>query len=248
MRSLFISHLLVTWFLFFFTDFSVVNALITSTTITSESTFGQYVQKQFGMAVGGIITVNYNTYQKLPSLPYNSYILILIINEDQRVSYYSDLDSSDSTVTNNINSLCTSPSMYRKVIQTLPSTSEFNYTVSNDNGGSDIYSVAVLQCRSSSATNNNIHAYVKAETKNPAPTGSSYNQLPIDAVMLVRLYLGEIIIYTLLLIGVCGQIYVARYENLSLSFAFLSFRLESMLYLCTNCSLLQSFRISYYIL
>jgi hypothetical protein len=210
MTLLFFSHLFLICFLLLFFNLPVANGFITSATITSTSTFGQYVQKQFGMAVGGIIIVNYDIYQKIASLSYNSYILILIISEEQRLSYYSNLDSSDSTISNNINSLCTAPSMYRKVIQVLPSTSEFNYTVSNDNGGSDIYSVVVLQCRSSSATNNNIHAYVKAETKNPAPTGSSYNQLPIDAVMLVRLYLGEIIIYTLLLIGICGQIYVAK--------------------------------------
>jgi hypothetical protein len=187
----------------------LIFAAVNVVTITSSGTFGQYVQKQFGLANGGMFEIYYDVSQKQVDNPYNSYVLILVVSEQQRADYYDNLNSNDDSVSENINTLCTLPSMSRKVIQTLPETGTYVYTVSNNNGGSDLYTVLILQCRSS-GNSNDIRAYVKVTSKNPDPSGNGYNQLPVEDVMLVRLYLGEIFIYTLMLMGIAGQIYLSE--------------------------------------
>lgn len=189
--------------------FSLSEAIVSSVTETSSGTFGTWVQKKVGLAINGIVNIDYDISLKDNTLSYESYILILVISEDQRVGYYTNLDKSDSTISSNINSLCTAPSMHRKILTTAPLSGSYNFTVNYNNGATDIYSVALLQCRSGYSSNP-VRAHVQVTTKNPAPRGDSYNQLPIDLVMLVRLYLGEIFVYSLLLLGIIGQIILAK--------------------------------------
>ena len=187
-----------------------IQGIITDVTVNSANYFAQYVQKSFGLADDGRIEIDYDIRVKDENLGYNNYILIIIMNEEQRLDYYDDIGGSSSKINSNIDYLCTLPSMHRQIIQTLPASGSYNYTISKSNGGTDQYTVAVLQCRSSTQQGNSIHAYVKATTKNIDPSGTGYNQLDIQDVMLVRLYLGEIFIYTLLLIGIVAQIYFAK--------------------------------------
>jgi hypothetical protein len=203
-------------FLLVILECSLVDSLKDSFTRTSSTPFGEILAKSFGCAVGGIINVDYDitpaSTLSTSTTPYNSYFILLVVNEDQRSSFYSQIGSaSDSLIAANIDTYCTLPSLTRRVIQSVPASGSFNFTVTSSHYGNGRYSVLAFQCRQLNSTYP-LRTHVHVESKNPlsGTDSSDYSQLPIQSVMLVRFYLGEIIIYGLLLIGILGQIYVAK--------------------------------------
>ncbi len=71
--------------------------------------------------------------------------------------------------------------------------------------GSDQYSVAIIQCLAGQTS-----VDVEVQMKNARPEGDSYSQLPIDEVLFPRLLVGESIVYSLMIAGLAGQIYLAQ--------------------------------------
>ena len=175
-------------------------------TYTSEKSgiYGDFLVNDFGMAVGGIIEVDYSVAPKDITEPFDSYLVLLILSSDQKDSWYGGLGDSDNTVTKNINTLCNQPAMLRKELIGSGSVSfDINYAV-----GTDRYSVALLQCRTSSS-NNPISVDITLVMKNARPDSVNYSHFPIEQVMEVRVLEGELIVYALLILGMCGQLYVA---------------------------------------
>lgn len=172
---------------------------------TSSEQFGEYVQKSFGMAERGLITIHYNVYPQDSSLPYDSYVLLLVLNNAQQKNWYSALDDS-SIDGDNINSLCSQPSLRR-----IEAWGEQKLNITIDESiGSNLFSVAVLQCRTGYASNP-VTVSVKLHMVNARPEGDGHSHLPIQFVMLTRVYEGFLIAYVLLLLGLAAQFYFASY-------------------------------------
>lgn len=187
--------------LLFFISIFFVNSLKKDYSRSSSTYFADYVVQQFGLATGALVTIDYDIQPQTNSV-YGSYVLILLVNERQRMSWYSSPSGSDS---NQISTMCQLPS-YKRIIATEPGS--WNVTI-DDSAGSNQYSIVVIQCRSSTA-DNPVTVSVHAELRNPKPSGDGYNQLGIEQVMLVNFYGGVIIIYVLLLLGLMGQMFLAR--------------------------------------
>lgn len=209
-------------FLFICCSFLIVFSVKTDYSRTSSGFFADNVVNAFGMAVGGIITIDYNIQQENNSILTDSYVLILVVNERQRISWYNSLSPSTSQV----DTLCAQPSTQRIV-----ATGQGNWNITVDEGlGSNQYSVLAMQCRVD--TGGPVSVKLHVEMKNIQPSGSGYSQLGIEKVTLVNLYGGEIIIYVLLLVGLLGQMYLSRgHATLSLHYLFLC---TLVLYLLTT--------------
>ncbi len=156
------------------------------------------------MASRGLVKIKYDVLATNGTEPYESYVVILILNEAQRSSWYNGLDKTVSS--SNIASYCSQPSLLRKLVY---GTDTIFYEIDSALG-SDQYSVAVLQCLSS-VTNNPVSVNVHASMKNVRPeSDTEYSQLPIDEVLYPRILEGETIVYSLLIAGLLGQIYLAK--------------------------------------
>jgi hypothetical protein len=171
---------------------------------TSSQQFGANVVKAFGMAENGLIKISYNVHPTDPSLPYQSYVVIVLLDEAQQVNWYSDLDGSESLISNNIGSLCNQPSLKR--IHAV-GEGKVNFTISQS-VGSNRFTVAVLQCRAG-YTNNPVAVSLKLHMLNARPSGDGYSHLPIQYAMLTRFYEGLVIMYCLMLVGILSQFYFA---------------------------------------
>eukprot|EP01032_Pedospumella_encystans_P013610 gene13610-15660_t len=161
------------------------------------------------MAVGGVVEVDYNVRPQNVSAPSDSYLLLLIMSSDQKDGWYGGLGKSDTDVTQNINNLCNQPAMLRREIFGSGSIKfDIDYAV-----GLDQYSVGVLQCREG-YTSNPVSVDLTLNMKNARPESDSYSHFPIEQVMEVRVLQGELILYALMILGMCGQLYVAgRYAR-----------------------------------
>lgn len=163
--------------------------------------FGDFLVTDFGMAVGGVVQVDYNVRPQNASAPSDSYLLLLIMSSEQKDGWYGGLEKSDTA---NINNLCNQPAMLRREIFGSGSINfDIDYAV-----GLDRYSVGLLQCREGYA-NNPVSVDVTLNMKNARPESDSYSHFPIEQVMEVRVLQGEMIIYALMILGMCGQLYVA---------------------------------------
>jgi hypothetical protein len=170
----------------------------------SSDEFGLLVTKSFGMASKGLIQISYDISATNKTAAYNSYVVILILNEVQRTSWYNGLDKDVSY--KSIASYCVEPSLARKLVY---GTNEIVYEI-DPSLGSDEYSVAVLQCASSSESNPiNVHVHVTMKNIRPEDS-NNYSELPIDEVLYPRILEGETIVYSLLIAGLGGQIYLAK--------------------------------------
>lgn len=166
--------------------------------------FGDYLVNDFGMAVGGVIQVDYHVVPKYQTEQFDSYLLLLVISSDQKDSWYDGLGDSDGDVTKNINMLCNQPAVYR---QELFGSGTINFDISYS-VGVDRFSVGVLQCRAGNSENP-ISMDITVEMKNARPNSDEYSHFPIQQVMQVRVLEGELILYALMIVGMIGQIYVA---------------------------------------
>lgn len=204
--------------------FIVLNKLcicsITNYQVTSNNQFSEFIIDSFGLCRGGLITVNYNvdidqqsltvpqiSNDMVSTIIYDSYILLLILNDvEVNNGWYSNVGTSDV----NIQSVCNQPSLYRQ--QLLLGNGTVYYNISLNHANSAQYSVAIFQCRylPESYQKYPISIDVTVEMKNPLPYSDQYTQLSIDQVMLIRVYTGEIIIYSLFLVAMLFQFYLSR--------------------------------------
>jgi hypothetical protein len=170
----------------------------------SSDVYGLLLTKSFGMASRGLVKIKYEISATNDTAPYESYVVILILNEMQRTSWYNGLDKDVSS--NSIASYCSQPSLVRKLVY----GSDTIFYEIDSSLGSDQYSVAVLQCLSS-LENNPVSVHVHATMKNVRPeSDTEYSELSIEEVLYPRILEGETIVYSLLIAGLLGQIYLAK--------------------------------------
>lgn len=170
--------------------------------MVSANTYGTLLSATFGLAMGGVIHVDYNVFNEGNSDGGTGYVLILVLNEKQRESWYGSLKYGE---TSSVNNYCTLPSVVREMVT---GSGKIGYEVDVN----DQYTVAVLQCLSTASP---ITVSVNVELKNPRPSGedeetSEFSQLPINLVIVPRILEGETIIYSLFIAGLLGQIFLAR--------------------------------------
>lgn len=218
--------ILRSFFLSLFLSFTVCRAMIQRTQMTSTDMFAEFNQASFGMASGGVIEGTYSVQPSNPQLPFGSHLIILILTESQKAGWYGDASSSDPLTDGQIANMCEKPSS-RRITLSGAGSGNFSYPINSLEG--DQYSVLLLQCyksRSSPAnlrlptspSDNPVNIDVTISMKNalPRPSGSTQNSpgqntytytfLPINNVMMLHVYVGELIVYFFFFIGLLGQI------------------------------------------
>lgn len=180
-----------------------VSAVHKAFTTTSSDAYAVLITKAFGMASGGLVTVDYNILAQNASAPYTSYGIFLIVDETERDSWYGSITTTEKSF-NLPSSYCNQPSIYRKQLY---GTGSFSYEIEAE-FGADQYSLIFIQCQPSNATNP-IYVHIEAQMKNVRPQSTQYSHLSIDEVLIPRILEGEAIVFTVLILGLSGQIFFA---------------------------------------
>lgn len=187
----------------FFLCITWTNALYRTYDTTRYDIFGDFITQEFGMAVGGTIQIDYNVQPTYASKKFDSYVILLVLTRDQANGWYSDLKNDANS--DSIMSMCSQPSMFR---QELFGSGTLSYNIDYALG-ENRYSVAVLQCRSGYESNP-VTVSVDLTMKNPRPNSDEMSHFSIEHVMEIRVIEGELIIYALMILGMLGQIILAR--------------------------------------
>lgn len=184
--------------------FGTASAVHKAFTTTSSDAYAVLIAKTFGMASRGLVTVDYSISAQNESLPYSSYATFLLVEETQRDSWYGTLTTKEKTFSLP-STMCTQPSIFRKQVY---GSGAFTYEIDPDYGA-DQYTLIFIQCMPSTSTNP-INVHIEAQMKNARPYSSKYSHLSIDEVLIPRILEGEALIYTLLILGLSGQIYFGK--------------------------------------
>ena len=175
---------------------------------SSSTPFMKYVHHRFGMAKGGVISISYTVAPESSTAPYDGYVLILVINEDEEQGFYKSIsdENGDDTDVETVAQLCMQPSVARIVVP----YGSGNATVTIDDGlVNNQYSVVLAQCRNGYASNP-INIDVTVTMQNLVTHGGTYTQLPIEMVNLLRIFPGSCILYTLLTLALAAQFFFYR--------------------------------------
>jgi hypothetical protein len=168
---------------------------------SSSGQFADLVVKEFGMAVGGTVDIEYNVFAQNEAQNYRSYVILLVLTHDQNEGWYGDIGNSNPDVT----TMCQQPSTVRQRVYGSGSiTLDIDASI-----GENRFSVAVLQCFEG-YSDNPVTVDVTAVLKNPRPMSDEYSHLAIQLVMETRILEGELIVFALLILGMAGQIYIAK--------------------------------------
>lgn len=139
-------------------------------------------------------------YQVVPTSTrdetYSGHVVLLLITDWQQLVWYTSTITSTTT-------LCSQPSMFRRE---LLGQGRETVVISPDISRS-LFSVYLLQCQ---ASNDPISISVTATMRNPRPSSSEYSHMAIEEVSGLQLLEGSIIVFTLLVLGVLGQLYFCR--------------------------------------
>jgi hypothetical protein len=163
--------------------------------------FADLVVSEFGMAVGGKIDIDYNVFVQDKTKNYRSYVVLLVLTHDENEGWYGDIGGSNPDIT----TMCQQPSTLReRVFGSGSITLDIDPSI-----GENRFSVAVLQCYEGYA-DNPVSVDVTAVLRNPRPMSDELSHMPIQMVMETRVLEGELIIFALLIVGMAGQIYIAK--------------------------------------
>lgn len=174
-----------------------VNSLITDFGVTSSNTYASQIVGSFGMAAEGKIDITYSVHAQNESTNFNSYFVLIILSEAEKLGWYDGNLQNTKTV-------CNQPSLLRDRVYG-------NGNITFTTKVADRYSILAMQCRSA-LVNNPITASVHVSMRNANPTSStSYSHLEIQDVMTLRVMEGELIIYSILFVGLVGQFYFMRF-------------------------------------
>ena len=191
----------ITWVVAFLCVFLQSSlAIYVKKTVRTTAPFAESILGNCGLAIGGQITLDYSLSPRNPQLPYDVYVVIAVVTQNQLEGFYNEVGDKTVTSASTVATLCMQPSMARIVASNQGS---FNMTISEDYDAEQ-YSVILMQCRSVSS-DNPVDITVEVNMKNPSPTGSSFTHLSIEDVNLLRLFGGEGILYMLLILAVVGQ-------------------------------------------
>lgn len=175
---------------------------------------GIVLNRDFGMATGGSIKIDYKITASDSAEPYSSYALISIVDVKERTSWFPNLTPDlKSLSSDTAGTYCTQPSRYRQVVF---GEGTIEYTVPSV----DEYSILVMQCKTNT-TANPINMYVQSDMRNIRPTGDGYSHLPIDEVMIPRVLEGCSIIYFLMIFGLAGQMFLFKENVKNIHYIFL---------------------------
>lgn len=182
-----------------------INALYRTYENTKSSKFGEFITQDFGMAVGGTIEINYDVGPQDSAQKFDSYVILVVTTHDQLEGWYGDMKDADGADSGSVSTLCGQPSTFRQeLIGTGSLSYEIDYSI-----GENRFSVGVLQCRAGYESNP-VSVNVELTMKNPRPQSSEMSHYSIEHVMTIRVLEGELIIYALMILGMAGQIYLAR--------------------------------------
>lgn len=161
----------------------------------SKSQFHDILINNFGLAVGGLVEIE---YQVVPTSTrdetYSGHVVLLLITDWQQLVWYTSTSTS---------TLCSQPSMFRRE---LLGQGRETVVISPDISR-NLFSAYLLQCQ---ASNDPISISVTATMRNPRPSSSEYSHMAIEEVSGLQLLEGSIIVFTLLVLGVLGQLYFCR--------------------------------------
>ena len=160
-------------------------------TITKPDVF--YLEKSFGMSDQGVIKIDYNIGSSVLNASPAASVLLIIINEGQRLGYYSSTSTPLQA--------CNYPSLYRQILY---GTGSFTYSTSIR---ADLYSILLLQCQKGNP-NNPTKSLVTTTLSNPYPSSGEGNvqYLSFDQATYVTSLEGVLIAYFILIAGLVGQI------------------------------------------
>jgi hypothetical protein len=155
--------------------------------------------QEFGMTSGGKIILNYNIENNNTSNNGRDYIVFAIVNHNLYTTLFSpQIDDNDSS---SIRQACSYPSTYRYEAN---ESGYFEYEVQN----LDRYSVIVLNCFEWTQP---IDVIVDLQMMNPNVHQGRYSYLPIDTVVYLRIFIINIIAYSIMFLMLVGQLYFAGY-------------------------------------
>lgn len=162
------------------------------------SPFHDILIDKFGLAVGGLVEIDYQVEPTSGDETYSGDVVLLLITDLQQFDWYSSTSTS---------TLCSQPSMFRRELR---GRGRERVVISPEIGRSQ-FSAMLLQCRTSRSP---VAISVTATMKNPRPSSSEYSHKAIEDVAILQLLEGRVIVFTLLALGVLGQLHFCRSVHL----------------------------------
>jgi len=203
-----------------------VRGIYVSTDISSEVPWATTLVHMFGMAQGGIISIDYDVTSEDRSVPNESYLLLLVAGEHATRGWYNSMpDQGDFTfASSSVSQYCNTPSLYRNVVSGSGSGTITHKLGDYNTMYSDRFSVYALQCLSSNTNSSLVQTlttHLEVSMVNLLPntpidsvttTDSDHvSHLAISVEFSPRLYEGLLMIHCFLLLGLCGQLFVGSY-------------------------------------
>jgi hypothetical protein len=160
----------------------------------SKNTFHDVLIEKFGLAVGGLVEIEYKVVTTSRDETYSGNVVLLLLTDWQEYDWYSSAD---------INTLCSQPSMFRRELR---GQGRETVIISPDISRNR-FSAYLLQCR---ASYDPVAISVTATMRNPRPSSSEYSHKPIEDVSSLQLEEGMVIVFALLVLGILGQFHFCR--------------------------------------
>ena len=180
----------------------------------------------FGMARGGTwdfdYSVNYintdgvNTtlVTQQVMIERNQMMQLLVVSESQRVAFYDGFSYKTNETMNS--GICNSPVTFRKELY---GSGSISHTIGDDSPDSLQYSVLLVSCRNSKGLSANVS--ISVVLLNPMPYSSEFTHLPINETAHMTVDIGFIIFYSVMLIGLAVQMWLARRYMTMIHYLFL---------------------------
>ena len=160
----------------------------------SKNTFHDVLIEKFGLAVGGLVEIEYKIVTTSRDETYSGNVVLLLITDWQEYDWYSSAD---------ISTLCSQPSMFRRELR---GQGRETVIISPDISR-NLFSAYLLQCR---ASYDPVAISVTATMRNPRPSSSEYSHKSIEDVSSLQLEEGMVIVFALLVLGILGQFHFCR--------------------------------------
>lgn len=207
---------------FIFAFIVKVDGVYVAEHISSGEVWATTLVHKFGMAQGGVISVDYSVSVENNSFPYDSYVLLLVTGEHADKGWYNSMPNQGKFVddSDTVRRCCNRPSLYRDVVS---GSGTVTYKLDENTMYSDRFSVYALQCVPSSvnaslASNNRVTTSLEISMVNllsgaPIDTTTTTNlkdvsHLSISLEFMPRMYIGLLIVHCFMLFGMCGQLYI----------------------------------------
>lgn len=147
------------------------------------------LRSRFGLVEGGEIRIDYRLSDDEVNL------LVLIVNDHQYFGWY-DVPLRD----NDASTICGLPSIYREMISG-------NGTIRYPIPSTDKYCLVLASCNQLTSP---VSFHATVEMMNPAVDHDGWNYLPIERVILLRLFIGDFVAFFCLFIVLLGQLYFTK--------------------------------------